>query len=719
MIRNNNKKIRWLGLTLAISMVFQFIQLTGVSYVYADDNKTELEINKQDTSKDLYYSFPYLEDNACKTESFEKDYERALSENRDLYIKEYKNILDNNIKNYSPKLDENVEYEKASLGGKVWHDTNGNGIQDDSEQLVPGVEIFILNRNGQEVAKTKTDIFGRYVFKDLDEGSYRIKISKDSKYKMITDYKTGDDLNLDNDFNKEGITNIINVTKGMKNYSIDAGLTNPITINSYVWNDINWNGKFDDGEGGIKNIIVQLYKDGKLISTNRTDINGHYSFKEIMPGKYNLRFIDETKAYLPTINKRENKINNNWETSSFTLLSGEVKNDLDVALHKAKIKSRVWEDKNSNGIKDLKEKGISDVKINLFSKDGNFIKSTKTNSEGIYEFSDLMPGTYFIKAIKPDKYSDFSPKNRELTDGNSVDKSGTSNLINIEKGKYYDNLNVGMLFKGEINAYVWEDKNFNGIKDDDEFGIPKVKVKLVDSDGNIAKDIFGKEVYIKTTDEEGKVKFNNLQDGKYKINVTLPDNYNNFTKQKSNLNSKYSNVNTSGFSENIELNSDRRRVTINAGLVRTGSIGSIVWNDKNKNGKKDDNENGIPNINVFLCDSDGKLLFLTKTDDNGIYNFKNLEPGNYYTVFEVPDNYNIVNKENENIKSYKSRTIKLKSGEHDNTVSLALYENNIKKADVTDLPKTSLDIEKYIVTGIIMVILGSIICLITRRIKLQ
>lgn len=721
MIRNNNKKIRWLGLTLVISIVFQFFQLTGVSYVYADDkNTSELENSKDKGNKDLYYSFPYLEDDTCKTENFEKDYEKALSENRDLYIKDYKNILNTNIKDYSPKLEEDINYEKVSLGGKVWHDKNGDGIQDNDEELLKGVEVILLNESGQEIAKTKTDIFGRYVFKDLDEGNYRIKVDKNNKYEMITDYKTNSNSNIDNDFNKEGITHLITASKGMKNYSIDAGLTNSVTINSYVWNDINWNGKLDDGENGIKNIIVELYKNGKLISEKRTDSDGRYIFKGIMPGKYNLRFIDETESYLPTLNKRENRINNNWETSNFTLLSGDSEDNLDIALHRAKVISRVWEDKNSNGIKDLNEKGISGVKVNLFTEDGNLVKTTRTNSEGIYEFMDLMPGEYYVKVIKPEKYSDFSPQNNELTDGNSVDKSGKSKLINVEKGKFYDNLNVGMLFKGEITTCVWEDKNFNGVKDSNEQSIAGVKVKLLDSEGNIAKDIFGREVITKTTDEDGKVKFNNLEDGKYKVSVSLPNKYNNFTKQNARLNTDYSNVNTGGFSENIVINSDRRSENVNVGLVRTGTIGSIVWNDKNKDGKKNSDEKGIPDVKVFLCDSHGKLLYFTKTDNNGHYKFENLEPGNYYTVFEVPDNYDITNRENKNIKNYKSRDISLSSGEYDDSISLGLHENNVKKGDVTDLPKTSLDVENYIVKGVVMVILGSIIYLLTRRrLKLQ
>lgn len=707
---------------MVISIVFQFIQLNNVSYAYANDENENNALDKRNKSinNNLYYSFPYLEDEKCNIGSFKKEYEKALSENKNISIGQYKNVLSNSKKDYlyNSENDTNIENKLSAIGGKVWHDKNGDGVQQDDEELIKGAKVYLLDENKKEIESTETDIFGRYVFKNLNEGSYYVKIEKNNEYNLITKYKSSDDPNIDNDFKESGLTNVINISNGTKNYNIDAGLFKPVTISSYVWNDINWNGINDQGESKIKGIIVQLYKDGVLVDTTKTDENGYYSFENLTPGKYKLKFVDTKVVYVPTIKNEKNtedNVDDNLETKEYYLLSGENKGNLNIPLHKAKITSKVWEDKNFNGIKDESESGIGDVYVELFTIDGTLIKTTKTDNQGIYTFNDLNPGEYFIKVVRPNKYNHFSPmRGEDSIEGNCVGSNGESNLINVQKGQLVSNLNVGMSFNGEITTTVWEDKNYDGNRDPNEEAIQGIKVRLLNENGDIAKDIFGNNVPDQLTGDYGQVHFKNLDSGTYKVSVIMPKEYSNFTKQNTDLNKDYSNVNTSGFSENILLSTDKSKRDINAGLVKTGAIESRVWNDKNKDGKQGGNEEGVANVNVFLCDNDGKLLSLTKTDNNGNYKFNNLEPGEYYTVFEVPDNYSVPNKKEGTIKNHRSTNINLKSGEIDNSINLGLQKNNVDEVSVENLPDTSKHINKYVFWGMIILSLGCVICLSTR-----
>ena len=52
----------------------------------------------------------------------------------------------------------------ASIGDRVWFDTDGNGLQGSGEAGVPGVTAILRDAAGQEVARTVTDAQGYYLF---------------------------------------------------------------------------------------------------------------------------------------------------------------------------------------------------------------------------------------------------------------------------------------------------------------------------------------------------------------------------------------------------------------------------------------------------------------------------------------------------------------------------------------------------------------------------
>ena len=70
-------------------------------------------------------------------------------------------------------------------------------------------------------------------------------------------------------------------------------------------------------------------------------------------------------------------------------------------------------------------------------------------------------------------------------------------------------------------------------------------------------------------------------------------------------------------------------------------------NDSNNNNQKDQGENGIAGVKLILWkdkDGDGKPEYTgfmggTETDQNGNYNFKNLEPGIYQVFVWEMENF--------------------------------------------------------------------------------
>ena len=61
---------------------------------------------------------------------------------------------------------------------------------------------------------------------------------------------------------------------------------------------------------------------------------------------------------------------------------------------------RVWIDSNRNGIQDSNETGVSGITVNLYNNStcsGNSTQHITTNSNGYYQFTNLLVGSYCIE----------------------------------------------------------------------------------------------------------------------------------------------------------------------------------------------------------------------------------------------------------------------------------------------------------------------------------
>lgn len=74
-----------------------------------------------------------------------------------------------------------------------------------------------------------------------------------------------------------------------------------------------------------------------------------------------------------------------------------------------------------------------------------------------------------------------------------------------------------------------------------------------------------------------------------------------------------------------------------SGDTPTYSLGDYVWLDKNKNGIQDTDEKGISGVKVTLKGGNGNIIGETTTDENGKYQFDNLDSGDYIVHFETPE----------------------------------------------------------------------------------
>lgn len=187
------------------------------------------------------------------------------------------------------------------IGHIVWEDINANGIQDDGEIGIEGIQIQLdgidgANRNVSLF--TTSDEEGHYQFEGIYPGSYILTFTQDSEYKISQQHK-GTDNSKDSDIAPNGQTNTITILSGFDDQSIDAGFYRCAKIKGYSWLDIGEIKNIQDPlDTGLNNIEIQLYSvenpDSPVQTTITQSVNGE-------PGYYDLEVCKTGFYYIKVI----------------------------------------------------------------------------------------------------------------------------------------------------------------------------------------------------------------------------------------------------------------------------------------------------------------------------------------------------------------------------------------------------------------------------------
>ena len=84
---------------------------------------------------------------------------------------------------------------------------------------------------------------------------------------------------------------------------------------------------------------------------------------------------------------------------------------------------------------------------------------------------------------------------------------------------------------------------------------------------------------------------------------------------------------------------DSNTTDLTMGRPGPAGIGDFVWYDDNLDGIQDENETGISDITVIIYDRSDNLIADTTTDEDGYYSFTEIEAGDYYIKFILPEGY--------------------------------------------------------------------------------
>ncbi len=352
-----------------------------------------------------------------------------------------------------------------SLAVTVFHDLDGNGLEDGGEPTIAGVLTTEL-RLWQDIDNNGAINFGDIEFMHdngiggvytfgtgnvLPDDNYileYVEVGGPGAYyvtKLVNGVGT---MDMDNDLDPMSNTAGFPLSGDTPEMLIDLGLVIAGDIGGYAWEDTNGDGFQDGGEPAIMTMdvmatlldattmtpVVNDIDFVPLTNPATTDGTGNYSFDNLPPGQYIIEFTvpnpspdpwypttsavetDATDVTNDSDAENDSTSPNYLQTHTIILLSDETDEEekIDVGFFQAAIIGDwVWEDLNGDGIQDAGEPGLNGVTVTLLDDlgapvigaDGLVIADQITmnvlGTDGIYQFMLVPPGDYQVQFNLP------------------------------------------------------------------------------------------------------------------------------------------------------------------------------------------------------------------------------------------------------------------------------------------------------------------------------
>ena len=519
--------------------------------------------------------------------------------------------------------DAGVNYNFGERGilfsGRVFNDTNGNGVLDGGETGRSGVIVTLTNTGTGFSLPILSNGSGDYSFDNLAPGNYTITATNPDGNTLGFSTASTIPLNISNSGIPGGV--LTNQNFGLTQVSSLAGL---------VFNDANNNGVQDAGENGLANVTLTLSgvqaNAANFTRTLTTNADGTFNFTGLLPGTYSLTQVQPSGFTdgIITPGTAGGTVGPNL-IANIVLGSGVTATGYlfaEISTATSSLSGSVFVDLNNDGIRQPNEPGLSGIVISLSGVDANgpVNRSTTTGGDGNWSFTGLLAGTYTVSQSQPAGWG--QGQTRAGTAGGTVSGDLISGIV---LGGGVDATGYTFGEQGiTVRGRVFNDLNANGVLDAGETFRAGVTVTLLNQSTSTT--------FTAITNALGEYSFNNLGPASYTIQVVNPDTNNLALTTDASIQVTISNAGVVGGFIN-----DR-----DFGLAQVSSLAGLVFDDRNNNGIQDAGEPGIANVTMTLTgvQNNGRSVTRTlQTSANGTFRFSGLLAGNFTLTQTQPANF--------------------------------------------------------------------------------
>ena len=457
----------------------------------------------------------------------------------------------------------------ASLGDRIWYDTDGDGVQDAGEPGLQGATVELLNSGGTVIATTTAGTDGIYKFSNLAAGNYTVRVTSLPITGVAPTY--------DFDGTASANTAAVTLAGGASRTDVDFGYRGTRSLGDRVWSDTDGDGVQDSGEPGITGVTVRLYLDTTEVASTVTGADGKYTFTNLPDTTFTVK-IDT--ATLPagvtptydldgtatphqatvTLTASRTDVDFGYRNPPATCTAGYVQDKFTTQSFSNNDGSLSWSgawieyDTAGAGVtagnvtvgtpvsgylilRDAPDTGTQPSlarQVNLSSFTSATLKFDYHTRDGVdpddaavVEISKDGGATYTVletftnitgTVISSRTYdiSAYRATNTRIRFRISANYGGDDEYFKIDQVRI-DGACTPTSQTGSIGDRVWKDTDGDGVQDSGEAGISGVSVQLQNSSGTI--------LATQTTNSSGNYLFSGLAAGTYKVKVvssTLP-----------------------------------------------------------------------------------------------------------------------------------------------------------------------------------------------------
>ena len=498
--------------------------------------------------------------------------------------------------------------EDYTVSGTVYYDKDRSQTLNNGEPGFNGVTVNLLDEAGATVATTTTKADGTYSFAKLPAGKYTVKVEPSDLLKKLEQTEDPDGTKD----HTSGVVQVSHDNPSVKN--VNFGYATNYTIKGTIYRDADRSESLEDGEKLYQGVTVDLLDNaGNVVATTTTDAHGAYAFTNLEEGTYKVR-VRKEGPIADLVQTEDPDATKDNTSGDITLeLNDPIKENVNFGyISDNSISGTIYRDDNRSNSHNGGEAGYPEQTVQLLDKDGQVIKTTKTDANGNYSFDNLPDGTYSVKVVKDGALTDLE----QTEDPDGTKDSASEPIVLKEDNPTKKNVNFGYVPDYFIKGTIYRDGNRSGALDTDEKLYEGVTVNLVDADGTV--------VATTTTDADGSYSFDKLPAGTYSVTV-VQDGPIAGLEQTGDPDDTKDNA-----SEPITLNNDNPSTTdVNFGYIADNSLSGTVYRDDSRNGDQDGTEPGYSGVTVQLLDASGNVVATTTTDANGTYSFSKLPDGTY------------------------------------------------------------------------------------------
>ena len=361
------------------------------------------------------------------------------------------------------------ELKPVSVSGYVSVETPEGDCLDPTDPNyvgIGGVTIELYDDQGTLVATTQTDGAGHYEFSELPPGTYTLVEVQPEGYLnghhsagRVDGQTTGNAGSTDTyqrycAAGRRAAKGFATISASRSRPSCAVPCTTIATTTAC---------RTRANCEGIEGVRLQLFDTaGNVIAEQFTDAAGNYCFNDLIPGEYCVKEFQpgdylDGKDSAGSVNGFVRGQAVNDEICKVTLSGGESGTDYNFGeLLPGEISGQVHVDQDGDCVYDPGdgERPLANVTLELLNADGDVVATTKTDAQGNYSFTDLIPGEYSVRQQQPDGYFNGG---QLVGDGTGIASENLIEGIVIASGQKVTQYDFCEVEAAEIHGRVWED----------------------------------------------------------------------------------------------------------------------------------------------------------------------------------------------------------------------------------------------------------------------